>query len=797
MDVNNTPYFLLRSEAEFEQASTRLQWHTGKQALTLAQNQSLRLPASDPVAAITAWQNATPMAVDRFYQVAGLSADKRSVEFNSGRGFLPLKDGELNSVSAPVGTIKDLSLNQTGRLAIPYSNDVDSHGLMVFDLAKRWLAQCDLPVAPRRAWVDSASRVWCVSTNQLVLCEGQPLPLPYQPQDARFEPMSVNPTALSLSWQQALPSGWETLAICGEAGNSGPDQLYILMHDGTGAQRIVCCSLSTISDHSLTIYELSSSCPFVIDLKSAGKGRLAAMAARENGDTDFTKRDCPILALRWDNDPGHDILTPRGHAERIHERYPMLSLAVPRFASCADGQLRYQAELDPDYPDFNPRPRELHALRQPRYHLQANALLHQVMDSGAPNTVWHRVYLDACIPPGCSITLSARVYDTPEQRGSAELIDQPAPQWNALPSELAFQSAFSGHQTGQRGLFEVLLQRPDGPMRRMNGRFLQLQVHFTSNGRVSPSLHAIRVYHPRFSYQEAYLPELYRQELSYDAAHSSGPANGADFRERLLANFEGLLTPIEGRIAASDQLLHPDACPKTNLTWLAQSIGVTLPEHWPEARQRRLLKCATLIQQYKGTLAGVNLALDIASDGGVQRGEVVLVENFRLRRTMATILGRNMDDAEHPLTLGTGMSGNSIIGDSLILSDMNAQEFLALFAPELTQTELATADEAIAVNAFFDQYAHKISVLLHGRARAQRNAVEDTLAEHMPAHLQWTIIETERPFVLGTSPLLSIDTYLQHQPEFEPVVLNQTLIGQEGLLKNPAAFSPRDINASL
>ncbi|MCP4519072.1 MAG: phage tail protein, partial [Delftia sp.] len=209
-------------------------------------------------------------------------------------------------------------------------------------------------------------------------------------------------------------------------------------------------------------------------------------------------------------------------------------------------------------------------------------------------------------------------------------------------------------------------------------------------------------------------------------------------------------------------------------------------------RQRRLLQCATLIQQYKGTLPGVNLALDVATDGGVQRGEVVLVENFRLRRTLATILGRNMDDATHPLTLGTGMSGNSIIGDSLILSDMNAQEFLALFAPELADEE-----ETKAVNAFFDKYAHKLSVLLHGRARQQKNAVMETLSEQIPAHLQWSIIETERPFILGTSPLLSVDTYLEQRPDPEPVILNQTLIGQEGLLKNPVAFSPRDINASL
>lgn len=186
----------------------------------------------------------------------------------------------------------------------------------------------------------------------------------------------------------------------------------------------------------------------------------------------------------------------------------------------------------------------------------------------------------------------------------------------------------------------------------------------------------------------------------------------------------------------------------------------------------------------------MNLALDIVSDGGVQRGEIVVLENFRLRRTMATILGIDMDDGDHPLTLGTGMSGNSIVGDSLILSESDARQFLALFAPEL-----ATADEAAQVKAFFEDYAHQVSILLHGRAVSLRTAVEDILTEQLPAHLQYRIIETEHPFVLGIAPLLGMDTFVETAPPFRRVTLDDTYLGREGILKNPAAFSPEDINA--
>ena len=158
---------------------------------------------------------------------------------------------------------------------------------------------------------------------------------------------------------------------------------------------------------------------------------------------------------------------------------------------------------------------------------------------------------------------------------------------------------------------------------------------------------------------------------------------------------------------------------------------------------------------------------------------------------MATILGIDMDDRHHPLTLGTGMSGNSIVGDSLILSEEDARTFLSLFAPELADT-----DEKAVVQAFFDRYSHQVSVLLHGRARAQRAAVEEVLAEQMPAHLQWRVIETDHPFVLGTAPLLEVDSYLETRPDPRPVTLDDTYLSKEGLLHNPTALSPRDVNAT-
>ena len=86
-------------------------------------------------------------------------------------------------------------------------------------------------------------------------------------------------------------------------------------------------------------------------------------------------------------------------------------------------------------------------------------------------------------------------------------------------------------------------------------------------------------------------------------------------------------------------------------------------------------------------------------------------------------------------------------------------------------------------------------MLLHGRGVNVRTTVETVLAEQMPAHLQWRIFATEHPFVLGIAPLLAVDTFIETTPDFRRVRLDDTYLGKEGVLKNPAAFSPADINA--
>lgn len=819
MDVNGTPYLLLREAAEFAHGSAAFGWDARRGAFTLRQAQRLRLPGLPAPAARAIWASAPALVQDPFGQIARIGAadgdiDRDHVVVNAGRGFAPLRDGELLPVAAPLAgdgptvRLTDLALGGSpadARLVAAFSDGAARHGLLLFHPGRRWQTTLSLATPPVRAIVDPDGAVWCLTGLALLRCTGGPLPRVYQPQPLRFEPEVDNPRPFAPQWSQPLPAGHRPLALAADG-----EWIYLLCEDwpgwdgtgpdgaGQGRQRILTRARTALPDADWTDWPLDPDCPYAVDLGVFADGRLAAPAPREPTDADFVQRDCPVLELVGQGDSRL--------ARLVLERYPRQGELSPRLVTGADGEIRYQAPADPASAHFTPRPRLLSALPRPEFPTAALVTLRlgpggDGLDSGQPDTPWHRIYIDGCIPPGCRLTLFAKAYNDPASRAALPYAEQPPPLWNPLGSELPLHPPIAPPRRGESGLFEVLLQHRGGAVRTLTGRYLQLRIRMEGDGRHTPAIHALRIYAPRFSWQEAWLPPFFRQQAHRD--DPDAPANGADVRERLLAACEGLLTPIEGRIAAAEGLLHPASAPAALLPTLAATLGIRVPAGWPEERQRRLLASGCLLQQWRGTWPGLRLALDIATDGGVARGEVVIVENFRLRRTFATILGLDLDDRGHPLTLGTGLSGNSIVGDSLILADGLKREFLALLAPELASEVSASGptdaplgsvpSDAAIVDAFFDRYSHRVSVLLHGTARARRGAVEALLATDLPAHLQVRIIETDEPFVLGLSPLLEIDSFLTTTPPPRRATLNETWLGREGVLTNPVALSPADV----
>lgn len=271
---------------------------------------------------------------------------------------------------------------------------------------------------------------------------------------------------------------------------------------------------------------------------------------------------------------------------------------------------------------------------RPRYE-EAGELITPPLDSGEPGCVWHRLMLDACVPPGADVSLFTRCSDDVREVTTLEWQREPSPYLRGDGSELPYIASLDPEQHDDgHGTWESLFQRA-------RGRYLQIKLGLRGDGRVTPRIRAMRSWYPRFSYSEKYLPAVYRED-----------AESASFMERFLANFEGIFTTVEERIAAAQVLFDVQSAPAESLDWLGRWFGVALDPSWEEARRRLFIRHATDFFAARGTMRGLHLALRLALDQCVDEtlftqsaaslrrtSSVRIIERFRARRTARELLG--------------------------------------------------------------------------------------------------------------------------------------------------------------
>jgi phage tail-like protein len=255
--------------------------------------------------------------------------------------------------------------------------------------------------------------------------------------------------------------------------------------------------------------------------------------------------------------------------------------------------------------------------RRPRY-ADSGSLVTKPFDGHQPDTVWHRLLLDASIPPDTDVTVFSRAHNDPTVLLAQPWNEEPGPYRRRTGSELPWTPNPPCLDT-----WELLFQKA-------TGQYLQLQLMLSGNGRLTPSIRALRAYYPRFSYRDHYLPGVYREE----------PAS-ASFVDRFLANFEGFYTEIEDRIAAVQTLFDASTAPSETLDWLANWFGVALDPSWTDAKRRLFLLNAPTFFESRGTLPGLMMALrltledcadaDIFTNPISPAGGPRLVEKFRTR----------------------------------------------------------------------------------------------------------------------------------------------------------------------
>lgn len=402
--------------------------------------------------------------------------------------------------------------------------------------------------------------------------------------------------------------------------------------------------------------------------------------------------------------------------------YPLRSFSgVDLVAVWAEGQVYYHQ---------GQRWLPVKALPQQRYETEAVLLL-PAFDGRDPGCVWHRLCLEACLPPETGLRVETRAADV-----AAELVWQP---WQAQPrlyrraagSEIPYTSLWTETERSrpETGTWELLFQET-------RGRYMQLRLTLSGNGRSTPLLRALRAHYPRFSYLKQYLPAVYQQE------QSSG-----QFVENFLANPEGIFTTVEGMIAQAQWWLDPRTTPPEAVDWLAGWLGLALEPGWSDYQRRLLIAQAPYFFQRRGTLLGLMQAILLTvypeigprifqDDIDQFCSTIRIVEHF-LTRTRPGVAAGDPTEPE-----------SSLSGDSLADAQSRAHRFTVMLP--------TTLDEPT------------------------RRRVERMIELEKPAHTSFTIKQYWAMFRVG-EVRLGLDTVLGQGSRFETFRLGQTALAEGSL----------------
>ena len=489
------------------------------------------------------------------------------------------------------------------------------------------------------------------------------------------------------------------------------------------------------------------------------------------------------------------------------DMYPLVSFA--------EGPFLHGLDFPPHFPTSLTTSSPLYPLSYRSFVTNAGTVAQRVIDSQKRQTEWHRIYLEAVIPAHCGIKVFLAAADErdklPPDTGAPEQWFEhrfgqiystnpdpaiPCGAWVRFPSELPFHPGVLNcpPEKNKSGLFTVLVQRPGLRVRSLRGRYLKVKVELTGDGLTAPELASLRVYGSRFSFVKNYLPELYQETVFGKEADAVQNSTAPDFLERFIDNFEGVLTEIEDRVASSYLVTRAESTQEEALPWLASWIGLSFEPTYPKDRRRKMIQAAPKLFQQRGTLKGLQNALDVITGGMCSNGSIIIVEEYRLRRTFATILGAHLADENDPLLPGFAGSGNSYIGDTLFLGDEHHKEFLALFAPSLLKQfavkERLEAEKAIS--DFYAQFAHRVTVLVHSEVLPQDFGLIRRVVElEKPAHVAAGVQRASSAFLVGIASLLGVDTYLSRKPDPKPVRVDQSFIGGSDLVMQRPSIDPR------
>jgi phage tail-like protein len=793
MDANGLRFWALLKEDDWLPNNTivnGLEYDPATGRLRLESDRNAALPFENPAHAQDLLKSA-PMSKDEFGCRAWWDSTTGHV---MATGAMP---GAVPIYTPPAGqAITDVCIGLDGILYLAVQGT-----LVLVDRRARWspytFTQAGFTFYRLAAHV--LGGVWALNDTgtTMVRVQGEPLAdrpiVPMAPNAFDYADQNHNPPRVTATY--SLPSGEQGVAVAADS-NGQPALLFWRSGQAACVRRLTQIGAFTppqIPGGLKAPYSIA----FLDD---------AALAVLATGTTEALVFDIGNIAVAQPGSSQQPLL-PSGRP------YPLMDFA--------EGPFLHVVILPPEYPTSTGSA-PLYPLSYNTYARSAWAENQKVLDAGDAGSTWHRIYLEASIPAGCAVRVLLAASDVDpapdatlewyEHRFGAQYPEWepfqeiPLGAWVPEASEIPFHPGLLGcKEKGSKGLFTALVQRSgcsvedQNPknsssirsgkaVRALRGRYLSVRVQLLGNGRQTPEIAALRVYGSRFSYISHYLPELYQEQAFGPDAEVTGESTQADFLERFVDNFEGVLTVLEDRVASSYLVTRAETASDDSLDWLGSWIGMSFDPVWPQDRRRNLLRVAPQLYRMHGTLGAMQLALDTATGGLQSEGAVVVLEDYRMRRTFATILGADLEGETNPLLPGLVHSGNSFVGDTLFLGVEAQKEFLSLFGPSVP----LSAQEAQAVQQFYTDFAHQVTVLVHEDVDDQQMGLIQRVVDiERPAHVLVRVLSASSALLIGLASLLGIDTFLRNKPPSEPVRIDQSDVGGLDVIRHLPALDPR------
>ena len=389
------------------------------------------------------------------------------------------------------------------------------------------------------------------------------------------------------------------------------------------------------------------------------------------------------------------------------------------------------------------------------------------LDSGRFQTVWGRIFVDACIPRESEVTVRCLALD--EVPEDAQTVKRTSPVNTGtftvhrpdlsppMPPE-SFLAAVSERRSLHRRSMgsEIPWNCADpangyatfeAPVIAGAGRYLWVVLELKGTTRLTPRVKSLRVEYPAHDLLRR-LPQIYSRDKA-----------AADFLRRYLSIMEGAMREIDLRAVYRHVLLNPDAAPQEALSWLAGFIGLALDDRWPLEARRTLIRNGVRLFRFRGTVPGLKQFIEIYLGRAIE-----IIEHFKVRGLGGAIVGEP-DALASRAVLGAGFRVGGKVGETGAVS---------------------VSEESI--EDAFVSHAHRFSLVIPVSLDQEKlEVIEHILALHRPCHSIYDICSVDAGMKAGIGLYLGLTSMVGRSSGFGRLQAGGSLLGRQAIIGRPKA----------